>query len=213
MDNRIKLGVKSALAVTLSLYLAACSHNSGTSVVTVPTQPAQQSVAWQQHQQALQQLHAFRVNGSLAYLSGSTKQYARFFLDQKAANNFDLKLTTPLGGTVMILKARPNAAEIINQDGEKFHGDNLQQLVNQLTGMNIPLQSLHQWLIGLSDNPQVDRVDAQGRLIQTQVMENGINWKVTIPSYTTYKQLALPSVLELTQQNAQIRLKISNWNQ
>lgn len=205
MQKQIVSGLKKLSLFTASLYLVACTSTN------TPIKSDNPAESWAAHQVELKQINTFQVNGSLAYFSDKTKHYARFYLNQKSTNDYELKLTTPLGSSFMTLVAKPTYAQLIDQHGQKYNGQNVEQLLSQLTGMNIPLKSLHDWLIGLSDNPDSDKIDQYGRLKQTELQHNNINWQIVISSYTTKGKTDLPTQIELTHQDERIKLKMNNW--
>ncbi|QIQ22108.1 lipoprotein insertase outer membrane protein LolB [Zophobihabitans entericus] len=195
---------KTVLVLTTALILSACTTK--TQLSGTPEEN------WQSRQVELQAITSFQVNGSLAYLSDKTKQYARFFVSQTSVSDYEIKLTTPLGSTVMTLVSKPNMAWAIDKDGNQFSGANMEQILYQLTEMNIPLTSLHQWLIGLSNNPEQDQLDSSGRLRQTQFSQDGVNWQLKIDRYmSSNKNLSLPAQLELMHRDEIIRLKMNSW--
>lgn len=195
----------------ISLLLFAC-----TSTAPMTQEELQQAnTRWKHHQQQLSQLTAFQVNGSLSYFGTKTKQYGRFFINQKSANNYQLKLTTPVGSTIMSLVVQEGYAELTDHDGKVYTDSNVERIVNRYTGLDIPLYSLHNWLIGLSEQPIIDRIDNQGRLLSSQIQQNALTWQLAVTRYMSKsfkgQPLDLPKELELTRDAEILRVKIDSW--
>lgn len=177
--------------------------------------PENQQIAWKMHQQSLSHLTTFQANGSLSYVSGSTKYYGRFFINQASDNEYQLKLTTPVGTSMFSLTVTPYLAELTDKDGKKYIDENVDRLMARLTGMNIPFKSLHNWFKGYSDNPKNDILDSQGRLFKTTLSQSNQSWLLIIAKYETYRayntSLDLPSSIELTNKNDTLKVTINHW--
>jgi outer membrane lipoprotein LolB len=170
---------------------------------------------WQNHKQILEQMNSFQVNGSIAHIGTKTKSYGRFFINQQSKDHYEIKLSTPIGTNILTVRSESNYAELINKNGESYSDTNVENLMKKVSNIDIPLNSLHNWLKGLSDNSQTDKLDSSGRLASTSFMQNNNKWNLKISSYSTYsyknKDIDLPSNIQLSHNDEIIRLKISNW--
>lgn len=212
IGKKMHLFIKFYRAITLSciaVMMIACTS------IPKDLTPESQQNAWKTHQQSLSHLTAFQANGSLSYVSGSTKYYGRFFINQATDNEYQLKLTTPVGTSMFSLTVTPYLAELTDKDGKKYIDENVDRLMAKLTGMNIPFKSLHNWFKGYSDNPQNDMLDSQGRLFKTTLSQSNQNWLLTIAKYETYRannnSLDLPSSIELSNKNDKLKVTINHW--
>lgn len=194
--------------IILPLLLSACHINKNIDNAT----PEEQ---WQIHQQDLKQVVAFQVNGSIAHFSDKSRNYARFLILQQSEEMYEIKITTPLGGNIVSLKANSDYAELIDRDGRHYTDRDVESLMRKISNINIPLNSLHNWLKGFSDDTSNIKLDNSGRLASTEFMQNANKWNLTIPNYMTRKfksrQIDLPATIELKHDDEKIRLKIDNW--
>ncbi|WP_392562445.1 lipoprotein insertase outer membrane protein LolB [Orbus sturtevantii] len=174
-----------------------------------------QQTARQNHQHALSTLVAYQATGSMSYITSSSKYYGRFFINQFSDNQYQLKLTTPVGSPIFSLTVTPYLAELTDRDGKKYTDENVERLMAKLTGMDIPFKSLHNWFKGLSNNLNQDKWDAQGRLATTTLSQDNQNWLLTISKYTTYrlanKNIDLPARIEMVNKNNRLKMTINNW--
>ena len=200
--------IKFALFLILPLMIAACQstkHQTNTSI----------EQQWQNHRQILEQINSFRVIGTIAHTGTATKSYGRFLIDQQSPDYYEVKLTTPVGTNVLTLKSKPDYAEMIDKSGGYYTDVNVEQLMKKVSNINIPLNSLHNWLKGFSNDSQIDKLDSLGRLVTTSFMQNDNKWQLKIPSYATYtfknQNIDLPAIIELSQGDELIRLKIIKW--
>ncbi|NKI74018.1 lipoprotein localization protein LolB [Dickeya sp. CFBP 2040] len=188
-----------------SVLLTACTLTPSTLTGKKPTSPE-----WREHEQKVQNLTQYQTRGSFAYLSDRKKLYARFFWQQFSPQRYRLLLTSPLGSTELELQASANSVQITDGQGKRYVGKDAQYMVQQLTGMAIPLDNLRQWMLGLPGNAQDFTLDEHARLRNVNYQQGDQHWSVTYQSYTN-DLLPLPQSLELTQGEQRIKLKMDNW--
>ncbi|ADZ42323.1 TPA: lipoprotein insertase outer membrane protein LolB [Yersinia enterocolitica] len=189
-----------------TLLLAACSTTPPSGPATSPTSPQ-----WRQHEQQLQQLSQFQTRGAFAYLSEKQKVYARFFWQQTAPERYRLLLTNPLGSTELELVVQPGVTQLTDNQGKRYVSNDPQEMIQKLTGMSIPLESLRQWILGLPGDTTDFTLDDKYRLKQLTYQQDGVTWVVDYQEYNTQITPALPSRMELSQGGQRIKLKMDNW--
>ncbi|WP_345831371.1 lipoprotein insertase outer membrane protein LolB [Erwinia sp. HDF1-3R] len=189
-----------------SVLLAACSVNK-------PQGPGQSvtSPQWQQHQQSVEKITHYQTRGAFAYLSDSQKVYARFNWQQTAPDRYRLLLTNPLGSTELQLDAQGSVVQLVDNKGKRYVSNDAEKMISQLTGMDIPLNSLRQWILGLPGDSTDYALDDQYRLRQVNYSRNGQKWTVTYQGYDNKLNPTLPSNLELQEGNQRIKLKMDSW--
>ncbi|PLR37383.1 lipoprotein localization factor LolB [Chimaeribacter californicus] len=189
-----------------SVLLAACSLTAPRGPATSPDSPQ-----WKQHQQQVQQLSTYQTRGAFAYLSDRQKVYANFFWQQSSPTHYRLLLTNPLGSTEMELRVQNSVAQLTTKDGKQYVSDNPEEMLQKLTGMAIPLNSLRQWMLGLPGDATDFTLDDRYRLSALTYSQNGTAWKVEYAGYNEEVTPALPSSLTLTQGEQRIKLKMNRW--
>ncbi|MDW8847404.1 lipoprotein insertase outer membrane protein LolB [Erwinia sp. MMLR14_017] len=188
------------------LLLTACTLNK-------PQGPGQSltSPQWQQHQQAVEKITQYQTRGAFAYLSDSQKVYARFNWQQTAPDRYRLILTNPLGSTELQLDAQGSVVQLVDNKGKRYTSNDAEKMISQLTGMDIPLNSLRQWMVGLPGDSTDYALDDQYRLRSVNYSRDGQQWQVTYQGYDSKQTPTLPSNLELKQGNQRIKLKMDSW--
>lgn len=189
-----------------SLVLAACSVHQSTGPGKSPDSPQ-----WLQHQQQVQKITQYQTRGAFAYLSDSQKVYARFNWQQTAPDRYRLLLTNPLGSTELELNAQPGKVQLTDRNGKHYEAEDAEDMVNRLTGMPIPLNSLRQWMLGLPGEATDYKLDDKYRLSEVNYTQNGKTWKVVYSDYNDEVQPALPSNMELREGDQRIKLKMDSW--
>jgi outer membrane lipoprotein LolB len=189
-----------------SVLLAACSVNK-------PQGPGQSvtSPQWQQHQQAVEKIIQYQTRGAFAYLSDKQKVYARFNWQQTAPDRYRLLLTNPLGSTELQLDAQGSVVQLVDNKGKRYTSNDAEKMISQLTGMDIPLNSLRQWMMGLPGDSTDYTLDDKYRLREVNYSRNGQQWTVTYQAYDNKQQPALPANMELREGDQRIKLKMDGW--
>jgi outer membrane lipoprotein LolB len=190
-----------------SLVLAACvSHQT-------PKGPgvSHDNPQWQQHMAQVKGLSQYQTRGAFAYISDDQKVYARFFWQQTGQDRYRLLLTNPLGSTELELNAQPGAVTLVDNKGQRYQSQDAEEMLERLTGMPIPIDSLRQWILGLPGDATDYRVDQNHRLSELNYGSDGRKWKVTWSGYSDKVQPALPASMELNDGEQRIKLKMDNW--
>lgn len=190
-----------------SVLLAACSINK-------PQQgpgPSTTSPQWQQHQQAVAKITQYQTRGAFAYLSDKQKVYARFNWQQIAADRYRLLLTNPLGSTELQLDAQGSVVQIVDNKGKRYVSNDAEKMISQLTGMDIPLANLRQWMMGLPGDASDYQLNNNYQLQSLTYSRNGQQWKVNISDYDSKVNPPLPANLELTEGGQRIKLRMDSW--
>ncbi|WP_339056983.1 lipoprotein insertase outer membrane protein LolB [Candidatus Regiella endosymbiont of Tuberolachnus salignus] len=189
-----------------SLVLVGCVTTQPPSVIPL------NSYQWHQHEQKLKQIEQFQISGSIAYFSDKQKTYARFFWQQYSEKNYRLLLTNPLGMIEFELRVQPEFTLLIDNRGKRHLSKDPQEIIQRLTGMWIPLDNLHQWMLGLPGKSHNFTLDDLYRLKQINYRQADQIWSVNYQSYTE-GSTPLPKRIELKTQKGKkrIKLKIDSW--
>ncbi|EAR56499.1 hypothetical outer membrane lipoprotein LolB [Photobacterium sp. SKA34] len=185
------------IAITFAL-LSGCAQ----------TPKSTQKVDWETHQTQLKRLTDYQAKGVFGYLSPE-QRISLTFNWKNHGDGYQLILTK-MYKTVLNLNAEPGNVTLIDPDGKTYHGTDAAQLVKQLTGIELPLSQMRDWLIGLptaADTYQLNNND------QVAFLAKEINGQVWEMHYNTYNDQspALPTQMVLNQGKLKIKIKISNW--
>ena len=189
-----------------SVLLAACSTHQPQGPGPSTTSPQ-----WQQHQQAVAKISQYQTRGAFAYLSDKHKVYARFNWQQTAADRYRLLLTNPLGSTELQLDAQGSVVQIVDNKGKRYVSNDAEKMISQLTGMDIPLANLRQWMMGLPGDASDYQLNNNYQLQSLTYSRNGQQWNVKIGDYDSKVNPPLPANLELTEGDQRIKLRMDSW--
>mgnify|MGYP001558981300 CR=1 FL=1 len=121
----------------------------------------------------------------------------------------EILLLAPLGKTVARIVS--DARHAVLDQGEQHHeaGD-IETLMTQVLGWHLPLNGLHYWVLGKAtmDSPSQIERDRQGRV---EVLRQA-GWEVRYLSYADNTSSSLPSRMELSRDDLQVKLFIDEWD-
>ncbi|MDE1240078.1 lipoprotein insertase outer membrane protein LolB [Vibrio aestuarianus] len=172
------------------------------------------SVEWQSHQQQLQKITQYQVSGKLGYISPQQRQSLNFFW-QKQQDSSQLRLSTFLGQTVLNLSITPQGATAETYDDQVLSAANADALVYQLTGLEIPIEQLQHWLLGLPNQADSYQLNDSNTLAFVDKTIAATPWHLDYQQYQ-FQQFAdqtipLPSKMKLKQANTSLNIVISKW--
>ncbi|HIF9233397.1 TPA: lipoprotein insertase outer membrane protein LolB [Photobacterium damselae] len=215
MHSTIDLKLKS------SIKSIGCSFNwrliSLGFLVTLMTGCASQSpeisqkVNWPTQEQQLSKLTHYQASGKLAYKDNQQRFGAN--LNWQTNNQNDhLLLTNFLGQTLIKLDTTPKSVTLIDYKGNEYHGTNAAELVSRLTGINLPIEQMQNWLIGLPTAADTFQLNDQGVVGYLAKQIGPQLWEMHYQEYDFSQHPALPSKMILSQGKQKITLVINEWN-
>jgi len=169
--------------------------------------PKPQNIPWIDHQQKLELLNDWEFSGKIALITPKERHSLNIYWSQNH-NQTHLILSTFLGITVLELEQIKGATKITNNDGKIFWGNNSEQLIYELSGLIIPVDSLKQWIKGNPENAAYTL--NSNNLIATLDSKNN-QWHVKYTAYDAYSNIMLPTKLELKDTDKRIKFSISRW--
>ncbi|PSU19536.1 lipoprotein insertase outer membrane protein LolB [Photobacterium kishitanii] len=164
---------------------------------------------WTLHQAQLQQLTTYHAQGVFGYISPQQRVTLTFNW-QNRPGDYQLILTK-MYKTILKLDARPHAVTLTDPDGKTHHGSDAAQLVQQLTGINLPLQQMRDWLIGLPTGADHYLLNKNNQVAFLTKKIDGRTWEMHYSSYDNTKVPSLPVLMILKQGDLTIKIKVSTW--
>lgn len=171
-------------------------------------------VEWQSHKQKLQQIESYQVIGKIGYISPQQRESMNFQW-QKSPTQSQLRLTSFLGQTILNLSITEQGATVETYDNKIFTAGNGQDLINQLTGLDIPIDDLQDWVLGLPTQVDHFELNENNTLASIDKISGKQNWHVEYARYQEQpwqsENLPLPVRMQLNQDSTSIKLAISKW--
>lgn len=193
--NRFK---RFSIFATLLVLLNACTLTN-----TNQRQLGQQE--WQQQRQKLESVQHWTIAGKLAIITPQKKGSARLHWQQDG-QNYRLNLTSLLGTRIMDMEKVGPLVTITDDQGRSYSGSDAESLVYRLTGWQMPLTNLPEWLKGLPKESNY-QVNPQGQV--TQIQEQ--NWSMHYTRYQDFNGWMMPADINFQGPKTKLHLLITDW--
>ncbi|MFA0674196.1 lipoprotein insertase outer membrane protein LolB, partial [Vibrio sp. 10N.222.51.A6] len=148
------------------------------------------------------------------------------FIWKHSPNQSQLRLTTFLGQTALNLTIDSLGAKVVTYDDQVFTHASASVLVEQLTGLQIPIDHLPQWFLGIPDQADSYQLNSTNTLESLSKQVSSQLWTLNFANYHNTempsKQLSdednakvetipLPTRLSFNQDENKINIVVSKW--
>lgn len=153
----------------------------------------------------------WNIRGKIAFITPEEKQSANINW-QKRGKNQTLNITTSLGINILSVKSNDNSHEL-KVDGKKYRGDDLDHLIMSLTGLNLPVDALSQWIKAIHHSSADVFLYNQESNLPTRLDSryNDTTWQVHYSHYRLTNDIAMPYQISVRKPNLKIKLKLNQW--
>ena len=174
----------------------------------VPLSVPLASTPWPSRQATLNALHYWDASGRIAVVNEQNGWHASLHWIQQGPN-YVIELFGPLGQGRLTIQGNPKTVSVQTSDGQVLSAVAPEQLLEQTTGMRVPINGLIYWLRGLPDPAQQSELsgDQQGRL--TRLEQGG--WVIEYPVYAEVAQLELPTRIQAQRDQLKVKVVIERW--
>ncbi len=178
-----------------------------------PPRPAAQApenkvIPLEERKTETKKVSSWELTGAMAAKSKNKAWSASVNWMQRGVSNYQIRLFGPLGsGTVIIDK---KGSTVTYRDGPKaVSSTNASQLLQDQTGIRLPVNNLYYWVRGLPapGSVQSTKHDRYNHLSQLQQDGYTINYL----SYTSVNGKDLPSKIKLTGKGVFMKLIVKRW--
>ena len=199
---------ESTLMASFRFYSIAVLLATLTACSTLPPQHNQPVTDWQRHQQQLQSLKQWQLNGKLAFRSPAESGSASLRWQQQE-HQYQMRLSGTFGiGTTYI---EGNQQQVVLRKGdEQLIAASSQQLTYDLLGVPLSVEDLTYWVRGIPapTTPVTSQShDPQGLLSQ---LEQG-GWQLTFSRYRQSGNWLLPGKIDGTKGELSFKLVVKGW--
>ncbi|MFT5163567.1 MAG: outer membrane lipoprotein LolB [Alteromonadaceae bacterium] len=213
--KRLQKPLQLCLVVLLSLLLTAC-QSPRHAMNQVPDNQSRAS-----RQDALQQLQHWQVKGKFLFKGPQKKQSVSLNWTQDLKRS-DIRLTTFMGISVLKMVSDQHSATL-KTDDQTVTSNDPQKLLNDNTGIALPVNSLADWMKGAlpveqglnalgQKNGQVVMWDEFNRIKQIRLVDKHfIPWQIDYLGYSAVESHQLPQKIRLTGNDIKITITINDW--
>jgi outer membrane lipoprotein LolB len=169
--------------------------------------PADQTLTWEERQQQLSRLTHWSLNGAMSIRSAGEATSASINWQQQN-NNYQIRLFGPLGAGQIQLTGTPTGATLIMQQ-DTVSASSPEQLFLQQTGWYMPVTNLLYWVRGIPAPYSAARVERDEYGRARIITQDG--WTVRYERFTAVKGNDLPTKIQLSSDDRQIRFVVNRW--
>ena len=200
------------------LILSACE--------TMPVK--QETTVWddplcQKHYKLLKSFEQYQLKGRIGITHPEDSFSSNFLWRQQQPNQFTFRMYGAFGQTYMILKVQPSYSTLDTGDDEHFEGQDARQLLYSVSGWDIPVTLMQDWIKGLPTGIQRSDllINADGTLQQIKYLDYVVDYiryddaELPLgdksPADKTI-ELKMPDKVRITQGQNKIVLSIRSWD-
>ena len=154
------------------------------------------------------QIRDWQFSGRVSLSQDGQGWHAGLFW-QERADQFQLKISGPLGREAFRLTGNAAGVLLEGADGMQARADDAESLLLQTTGWGLPVSGLRYWVRGLQV-PGVhasEKRDLQGRLLELE--QSG--WSISYTRYHSIAGVGWPAKLRLVREDITVQLVIDEW--
>lgn len=123
---------------------------------------------------------------------------------------YQIKLKDFIGRTVAIIDGSLHGVEVKTSKGQHFEGSNANELVENLFGIEIPVQGMQYWLRAIPlPNQEYDLLAVNDQGLAQHMTQSG--WQLNYDDYNQYKLAELPDNTVMQYEQLMLTVKVSRW--
>jgi len=193
------------------LWLLAAMFLAGCASAPPPPPPVDNPASvWQSRRDELSRIAYWHLSGRLAVSNGAEAWHINLDWRQRG-DDYQIQLNGPFGAGKVRLTGNAQGVELRDSDDRTFYADKPGELLQERTGVLMPVEGLRYWILGLNtpDQTTAPKLDDQGRLAYLE--DN--HWRVNFRRYTEVKGLQLPDKIFISkpEQDIDVRLVVDEW--
>jgi len=164
---------------------------------------------WEQRKYELSEINDWVLDGRMAIINGDESWHLNMEW-QRHADKYILDLSGPFGAGRAQLTGTGDGVVLVDSDQNYFYADSPDRLLQEVTGLRLPVQSLLYWIRGIADwNVKIDaqRLDKFGRLLELK--QDG--WNIRFKRYIGMGKHELPQKIFIKGFDLKVKIFIDEW--
>jgi outer membrane lipoprotein LolB len=162
----------------------------------------------EQHAQALVALQAWRMSGRAAVSTPGQAGTVSMTWRQQG-EEYNVELRAPWGAGTVRVDGGPAGVMLRTSRGVQEFGSTPRELLRRHSGLDLPLEALRYWLIGLPQPGAAAQPEVDARGLLTELRQHG--WRIRYRRYGEFQNLALPTRLDLSGEGIEVRIAVQAW--
>ena len=165
---------------------------------------------WEQRKVELSKINDWFLTGRVAIINGQESWHLTMEW-QRHDDKYILDLSGPFGAGHAQLTGTNDGVILVDADKNYFYADSPDHLLQEVTGVRMPVTSLMYWVSGLPNwniNKEKQTLDEFGRLQQLQ--QDG--WSVRFKRYIDVNKHELPQKIFIDGHELKVKIFIDSWD-
>lgn len=182
------------------LFLTGCVH--------FKPKPTFKYIPWQKRQAELRQNKNHSISGSISVTHGKKRDIVYFSWEQNQ-NNYTINISGPMNLNIIKIIGGSKGVIFCQSNNKCVLAKSPETLFFNLFGWRLPISNIHYWISTLPVPTKIKamRFDQYGHLIELVQQD----WKINYFEFNCVRNIDLPSVIELRNNNFFIKLKITKF--
>ena len=193
------------------IFLLAVMSLTACTTLLPPHKPVEDSAKrWEQRKIELSEINDWVLNGRVAIINGDESWHLDMTW-QRHADKYILDLSGPFGAGHAQLTGTKEGVVLVDSDKNYFFADSPDLLLQEVTGIQMPVKSLLYWMRGLPNwniEKQQQELDEFGRLQQLQ--QDG--WRVRFKRYIEVAKHELPQKVFIDGYDLKVKIFVDKWD-
>ncbi|OOF50984.1 lipoprotein localization factor LolB [Rodentibacter genomosp. 1] len=166
---------------------------------------------WQQHLQKIEKIQQYRAKGQIGYISPTERFSSRFEWQYQNPQSYTLKLYSLISKSTLLIEMNAKGMTISDNNGNRQSARNAKLLLQEMIGMDIPLEHLAYWLKGQPAANSDYKVGMNHRLGAFSYPLEGSIW--TADYLTYHAENSMPENILLKNQNTAqtLKIRVDEW--
>lgn len=165
---------------------------------------------WEQRQPELSEINDWHLNGRVAIINGQESWHLNMKW-QRHDDKYILDLSGPFGAGHAQLTGTPDGVILVDSDEQVFFADSPERLLQEVTGLQMPVKSLLFWMRGLPNwniDKEKQNLDEYGRLALLQQDD----WRVRFKRYNNVETHELPQKIFIDRNGLKVKIFVDEWD-
>lgn len=166
-------------------------------------------LAWQTRNAALYLQDEWAAHFSLIGENEQQKFKTRVIWTQ-TQDNYQIKLKDFIGRTVAIIDGSLQGVKVKTSKGQHYQGSDANELIQNLFGVEIPVEGMRYWLRAVPLPDQEHQLLAvNSEHLAEQMTQSG--WQLNYDNYEQYHAASLPQHINMQFEQLILTIKVSRW--
>ena len=145
-------------------------------------------------------------------LADKKEKISGYFYWQQENEDFSFSLDTIIGTNLFSLEYK-DGISTVKVNGKTYQGTDPQPLIYKLTGHQLPINNMADWLLGrIKEKKSGATYDENNRITAFRYTNNTRTWLINYASWKSIPPLVLPNKLNLSSNTNRVKISVSDWN-